>query len=376
MAVTLPEPHIIDRDPAAIFAEILALFEAETEHTISPDMPEYKFLQAMAQRETELRIAIREAAKQNLRRYAQYPMIDLLAELVGVTRLPASPSLVPLRFTRTGATGAPLVIPVGTRVRSQDGKATFATVVEETIPADSAFLDVSARCTSPGVLGNGYIAGKISELVDGGLAVTVVNVATSGGGAPQESSDALRDRIPEAVHAYATCGSVSAYRYHARAAHAAVVAVHVMSPEPGTVRVVVLPAVDVPVEALLDVVEAHLNNEDLRPITDIIEVVAATPISYEVEATVYLDPDEYDVVPDDLFETTATEIEQALLARATALRNRLGADITMSRLIGAMQRPGVHTALVAEPSASVAVAADEYAECASISVDVPGWWEE
>lgn len=367
----LPEPHIIDRDPAAIFAEILALFEVETGHVISPDMPEYKFLRAMAQREVELRIQIREAALQNLRQYAQYPMIDLLGELVGVYRLPASPALATLRFTRTSP--GVVSVPAGTRVRSDDGRVTFATFADATIDLGSDWVEVSAQAMVPGAVGNGYLAGKVKELVDGGIAATAANVDTTGGGAPQESSDALRARIPEAVHAYSTAGSAAAYRHHARAAHRAVIDVRVSALGAGVVRVVIHAAPGVPTGPLVDVVSDCLYQEDLRPLTDEIVVEAATPVTYDVTASVWLDRAAYDVVPPGLFARVEAELTDAALARAASIRSRIGADATRSRIAAVLQRDDVHTVELLLPAADVMAGDSEFAELASVAITVEGW---
>lgn len=83
----LPEPSFIDRDPQVVTAELVAMYESLTGKTLYPAQPERILVDLIAYREQLLRIAIQEAAKQNLVEYAIYPMLDYLGELVGVTRL-------------------------------------------------------------------------------------------------------------------------------------------------------------------------------------------------------------------------------------------------------------------------------------------------
>lgn len=361
-ASPLPEPHIVDRDYATILAECLATFEAATGQTLSPDMPEYLFVCAQAQREVELRIAVRQAALQNLARYAEYPMLDLLVQLIGLERRGASPALVTLRFA------GPSPVPAGTRVRTNDGKYTFETLVEA-LPG----IDVSARATSPGPGGNGYIAGRVVEVVDL-PGFTATNINTTAGGAPQEDSDSLRSRIPAATHAYSTCGSRAAYDHHARAAHASIEDIDISQQGPGVVRVTVHAKPGVPVLPLVDVVADYLADERIRPLTDIIEVVAANGYEYVYSAQVWLDRDEYPVVPEGLFDTMLLTLEAAATERAASLRKRLGADITLSRLIGALQLPGVHTVTLLSPEEPLELSPDEFAEPWVVEIALMGWW--
>ncbi len=79
---------VLPNDPQAITAEIVAAYEAATGKTLYPAQVERLLIDLIAYRETLLRAAINDAARQNLVRFARAPMLDYLGELVGVRRLP------------------------------------------------------------------------------------------------------------------------------------------------------------------------------------------------------------------------------------------------------------------------------------------------
>lgn len=110
----LPEPEFVARDPAQIVADVVADFERETGRTLYPAQVERLLANVLAYRESLLREAIQDAAKQNLLRYARAPALDMIGELLGVARLEGEGddalreriALAPERFTTAGSVGA------------------------------------------------------------------------------------------------------------------------------------------------------------------------------------------------------------------------------------------------------------------------------
>jgi phage-related baseplate assembly protein len=80
--------QVINDDAGAIRAEIAAAYEAATGKTLYPAQIESLLIDLIAYRETLIRAAINDAARQNLVRFARAPMLDYLGELVGIARLP------------------------------------------------------------------------------------------------------------------------------------------------------------------------------------------------------------------------------------------------------------------------------------------------
>lgn len=84
----MSELKVIADDASAIRAEIAAAYEAATGKTLYQAQVESLLVDLIAYRETLIRAAINDTARQNLVRFARAPMLDYLGELVGVARLP------------------------------------------------------------------------------------------------------------------------------------------------------------------------------------------------------------------------------------------------------------------------------------------------
>ena len=184
---------------------------------------------------------------------------------------------------------------------------------------------------------------------------------------PTYESDArLRARAQLALEGYTSAGPVGAYVFHALSASPRVKDVQVQSPLPGDVLVTVLAtdADGTPDAALIAAVDAALNGEEVRPLTDRVTVQAATVQPYSVEAalTFYSGPD-------------AATVTAAALAAVTAYadaHHRLGHDITRSGLIAALHQPGVQNVLLTAPAADIVVDATEAAYCTAIDIQDAG----
>jgi phage-related baseplate assembly protein len=79
---------LVDDDPLAIVDEMVARFQQDAGRTLYPAQIERLLIDQIAYRESLVRAAINDVARQNLVAYARAPMLDYLGELVGVARLP------------------------------------------------------------------------------------------------------------------------------------------------------------------------------------------------------------------------------------------------------------------------------------------------
>ena len=109
-----------------------------------------------------------------------------------------------------------------------------------------------------------------------------------------ETDERLRKRTQLALEGFSTAGPVGAYIFHSLSASNEVKSVSVKSPNPGEVLVTILSNIgDGTVnQNLIDTVSAKLNEDDIRPLTDLVSVQGAEIINYQVEAviTVYSGP--------------------------------------------------------------------------------------
>jgi phage-related baseplate assembly protein len=363
--LTIPEPNFLSRDAEQILLEVLSDFEALTGQPLRPHQPEWRVLQTFAHRETLVRIAIQLAAKANLVAFSEFPVIDYLGELVGAPRLTPQAAVTTLRFALPAPAVSDVPIPQDTRRSSQNDQAVFATGADAVIKAGESYVDVAATATATGSQANGYLAGQIDKeidvLPDG---VACVNTTTTTGGAAQETTDRYRARLVTAPIAASTAGSEEGYRFHSASASQAIEDVAVLYPGGKQVRIVLLDD-DGSATELIPFVEAALNAEKVRPLTDELTVEASDVVTWELDAqlTLYKDADE------------GATLQAALDAAADYVqsRRRLGRMVDRGQVIAKLIVPGVHSCNLVEPASNVTPAADEWAKCTSASVVVTGF---
>lgn len=178
----------------------------------------------------------------------------------------------------------------------------------------------------------------------------------------KEADDRFRQRIQLALEGITTAGSIGSYIFHTLSASALVKDVAITRPVPGTVRVTVLSTVGtgIPTSELLDTVTAALNDEDVRPLCDTVEVAAAQITNYSITATLtfYSGPD----------MALVRDAAEAAVRKYVEEHHRLGHDITRSGLFAALHQPGVQKVTLTAPAADVVIADSHAAYCNAVSV--------
>lgn len=361
----LPRPDFIERDATVVESEAIALYESLTQKTLYPAQPERLLLNVLHYRETLMRLAIQDAAEQNLVNYARGVNLEHLGVLLGVTRLPASAARVTLRFTKdAGATALSVVVPAGTRAQNQDG-ITFATLEDLTIAGGSTFGDAIAEATVAGESTNGITAGKIVILVDPvSLVASVSNTTASNGGAAIESDDRLRARIKLAPNLFSTAGPTGAYIYWALTADNTIIDAAAINPYRGAVQIYVLTSTGNPSTEIRNKVLAVLNDEKIRPLTDQVSVLspATTPFDFVANVVLYTSADA---------AVLATQLNAAAQAFVADKRAGLGRDVIASQAIAALSLPGVYSVTLPGWS-DITCDSNEWANATSVTVNITG----
>lgn len=178
-----------------------------------------------------------------------------------------------------------------------------------------------------------------------------------------ESDDALRLRTRQRIVGFANAGGAAHYRYWALSASPAVADVEVDSPEPGRVRVSVLAKDTALSETVLASVRAVVLRDDIRVLTDTVEVVEAELIPVTVTARIWLYPD----APTESFDAIQPAFVAAFSARAG-----LGDDIVRSWVVSQLQQPGVYKVDLISPAADVTAQAHQAARLTEINLTLMG----
>lgn len=177
-----------------------------------------------------------------------------------------------------------------------------------------------------------------------------------------EKDPDFRRRILLSLQGLSTAGPEGAYRYHALSADGGVLDASATSPTPGDVVVTVLAregdgTADQP---LLDAVEAAVNAEEVRPLTDHVTVQPAEILPYTIDATIYFQPG-----PDS--QVVMEEAEKVAEAYATG-QHRLGRDVTLSGIYAALHRSGVQRVELASPTSTIVVNDQQASHCTAIAL--------
>lgn len=181
-----------------------------------------------------------------------------------------------------------------------------------------------------------------------------------------ERDDRLRLRAQLSLEAHTTAGSRGSYIFWALSASADVRDVEVFSPQPGHVDVVLLserndgePSADL-IARVLDT----LDHEDVRPLTDLVDVYGATIETYQIKARLKL----FDG-PDNV--AVLAEARKAIDIYC-ADQFRLGRDITRSGIFAALHRAGVQNVNLISPEADLVIAQHVAARCTSVELEYGG----
>ena len=180
-----------------------------------------------------------------------------------------------------------------------------------------------------------------------------------------ESDEALRLRTRQRIIGFANAGGAAHYRYWALSASPEVADVEVDSPEPGRVRISVLAKGEEQTvsDAVLDAVRAVVLRDDIRVLSDTVEVVPAELIPISVAARIWLYPD----TPMAAFEAIGARFKEALAAHSG-----LGWDLTPSWVIGELQRPGVHKVELLAPTTDIRASANQAVRLIHLNLEFAG----
>ncbi|MBQ4851014.1 baseplate J/gp47 family protein [Pseudoalteromonas sp. MMG012] len=156
-----------------------------------------------------------------------------------------------------------------------------------------------------------------------------------------ESDERYRARIPLSLESHSMAGTMGAYEYQALAASHHVKDVYVTSSAPGIVDVYVLPEKDANPDSVLHVVSEHLNDEDIRPLTDLVKVHMVTPKKYEISAQIHFH--------DGADRSAVSAKIDTAIAEFTLQHYKLGQEVPHSGLIDALHQAGVRKVKLLSP---------------------------
>lgn len=340
----LKDIDFVDADPEKVQAALFESYKNITGRTLAKGDPIRLFILAIANVIVIQLNKLNYTGKQNLLKYSSGDILDQVAALVDTDRLPAAAATTTIAVTLSAARATETIIPSGTRVSPGNG-VYFATDTDLAIQAGDTTGSVSATCTETGDVGNGFLPGEISQIVDREPYVqTMSNTTTSEGGSDIESDDSFRERAHEAPERFSTAGPDGAYKYHVKSVSSLISDVCVYSPTPGVVEIrPLLTGGIIPGTELLDAVSEHLSDKQIRPLTDNVQVLAPEAVTYDIELSYYVKAGA------DL-TSVQSGVAQAVDDFVDWQKAVIGRDINPSKLVSmVMDVPGVKRVVITYP---------------------------
>ena len=180
-----------------------------------------------------------------------------------------------------------------------------------------------------------------------------------------EPDEHMRVRVQQRIKGWANAGGAEHYRYWALTSSERVRDASVWSPSDGVVRIAILASdnggqADA---ALIQAVEAVVLRDDVRVLTDTVEIVPATIFVKDVEATIHLHSD----TPAEVID----EIRVSFPAAVEAARG-LGWDFMRSWIVSNMHPGGVHRVVLAQPVADTRVGPTECIALGDVQINFGG----
>lgn len=369
----LPSISFLTTDPSEIESAIITQYERLSGRALAAGDPVRLFLLSIAAEIIQLRTDVNIAARQNLLSYAQGEHLDALGVYMSTDRLSDSRAVTTIRFTLSEALGNDYTIPAGFEVTN--GVVTFTTDDEIIIRAGDMTGDVTAQCTEAGKAGNDYLPGQISTIVTPmTFLAKAENITITAGGADKEDDPEYADRIRLAPNSFSVAGPRKAYEYHAYSVSAAILDVSVTSPSPGEVKVYpLLTGGTLPTEDVLEQVEDYLTGEEIRPLTDYVEVLAPTAVEYAINV-------DYWIVSEDKTksETIRAAVDKAVEEYRLWQQSKIGRDILPARLVHNVIAAGAARidAATMTPAEFIELADNEVAQCTGVTVTYKGYKDE
>lgn len=229
------------------------------------------------------------AGKQDLLKYSYREFLDNLAGFRRVTRQKPAAARTTIRFTLSEPRDHAIGIPAGTRLTNGNG-VYFQTEEYAEAAAGSEYVDAEAVCTVQGIEGNDFLRGQINILVDPLPYIgSISNITDTAGGTDLEDDLSLKERTYLAPSGYSTAGPQDAYTFWAKTYNTDIGSVLPTTPEPTKAVIYILMRDgSMPGEEVIRGLEDFYQNEDIRPMTDLVTVSAPEEKPFDVALTYYI----------------------------------------------------------------------------------------
>ena len=178
-----------------------------------------------------------------------------------------------------------------------------------------------------------------------------------------ETDNELRTRTQAKIVGWSSAGSREAYKFHALNSDERVKEANADSPEPGLVRISILSKENngVVSDELLESVNNYMQRDDIRMLTDTVEVVPCNLIDVDVKAKIIL----MSSIPQEFLSTIKSSFKNAFAKIAG-----LGVSISRSWIISNLFLDGVKDVELISPATDINVSETECARLLDVELSI------
>lgn len=176
----------------------------------------------------------------------------------------------------------------------------------------------------------------------------------------EEEDENFRKRIKAKIKGWSTGGSKEYYRYHALSSDIRVKDALVESLIPGSVQISILSKDGVPSEELLNIVGKKVTQDDVRVLTDTVEVVSCNIITINIHSKISMSP----IVSQE-------EIKKQFIEKFEAAKG-LGWNVMKSWIIANFFVEGVSNIELVEPKEDIVIKGNECACLNDLKIEFMG----
>lgn len=339
-APTVIEVYDFETIKARKLARVVELMKAKgIEYVPSESDDIMTVIEADAYDEMFLHARINNAVKAQLLAFAKDADLDHIGtSRYGEERLKGSKPYALFTFTLSAALSYDVTLPAGLQLTDTKGAFAFL-LADVTIAAGQLSNTGTVELQS-------YTESSVIKTESIVTPLPYVATATQDenfhNGADVEDDERYRERIWLSRERKSTAGSDLTYKYFSKTADARVDDVQIIDDTAGTVKVYLLSNIDpyTADQVMIDRVDAALNKEEVRPLTDSVQVSSATIVNGSIVADIVL----YDLT----YEANVRELIQSRIDANTMI---FGKSLSIAKQYGILESEQVKDVTITDPLA-------------------------
>lgn len=290
--------EFVSTDTDKIISEITENYKRFSESNLSVTDPEDLAIVLLIRWFASLiaieRAHINRAGNRNIPSRSDGEDLRVLGELYyNTANIEAKHAVSTERFYISEPQSIIIVIPKGTRITDASKSLYFETVEDAFINPGEISVEVSIRCQTSGIDGNGFEIGTLCELVDVfEYYSNCENTTVSDGGTDILTDDEFYEIMRHGLDGFSTAGAEGSYIYFAKQVSNEISDVVVKTPEAGCVAIYVLMNDgSLASEEIKSEVLKACTTKSKRPLNDLVSAEEAEIVEYSIDFTYFVRSD-------------------------------------------------------------------------------------